>query len=211
MLNLTDLDERTVHRLEAFSDIVIAFSLTEVGLSLAMPNSVSDLKVEWLNLSAFTFSFTLISIVWWYHHKLLTTFPVSPVAAVMNFVLLGTLALVVYFQQITVHFLSIGVDPNAPLHVWFACMAAMLAVLSAMYGLGVWVRRASLDPVTLRWGISLTYQIAVNALGLVGLCVAFPRNPAAVVAIILLVGVTASFHGRLASRFSKALQPATVQ
>jgi Endosomal/lysosomal potassium channel TMEM175 len=62
-------DERTTHRLEAFSDIVIGFCMAELGLSLVIPKDAAGLASSWANLNVFAVSFVLIALIWWWHHK----------------------------------------------------------------------------------------------------------------------------------------------
>ena len=89
---MADGDERTIHRLEAFSDIVMGFCMAQLGLNLVIPKDVTALASSWAGLNVFALSFVLISLVWWWHHKLFKTyFRVNPVTIVMNFVLLGSL------------------------------------------------------------------------------------------------------------------------
>lgn len=198
---MSNLTERTLHRLEAFSDIVIAFCLAEVGLGLAIPNSPAALQSTWPGLNAFIISFALISIIWWYHHRLFVTcIALNAATVIANFLMLGSLALGVYFQQVTVHFLASGVDPVTPLHAWLGCMAAVVAFLAGMYGVGIWEHRSSLDASAMRWAISVAYQTGVSAIGLAGLCFAFPNNRTAVVAIVIIVGVAASLRNAVARK-----------
>lgn len=201
-------DERTIRRLEAFSDIVIAFSLAEVGLGLAVPNSLTQLRESWINLAAFAFSFTLISIVWWYHHKLFATYiSLKPVTVALNFVMLGSVALGVYFQQTTIHFVALNIDSLIPLHIWLACMAAIFGCLAAMYSVGIWEHRESLERSAIHWGMSLTYQTAVSALGLAALAVAFPNSPRAFIIVIVIVAIAGAFHEQVATYTVKSAIP----
>jgi len=192
-------DERTLHRLEAFSDIVIGFSLAEVALNLAVPNSLPQMRLLWETLTAFCFSFTLISIVWWYHHKLFVTYVfLNPATVALNFAMLASLALAIYFQQIAVHFIALGIEPSWPIDAWLGCMAATFAALAGMYAVGIWKRPGLGDAAPRHWALSLTFQMAVSALGLAGLSLTFPAHPAAAAAIILLTGIAAAFRGRIA-------------
>ncbi len=145
---MTGVDQRTLDRLEAFSDIVIGFCLAEVGLSLAIPNGVAELASMWISANAFAFSFVLISMLWWYHHKLFVSYvSLNPATILMNFVLLGALVLGIYFRQVTIHFLTTAVEPALPLRLWLGSMAAVYVLLAGMYGSGIWKRRRSLDPL----------------------------------------------------------------
>jgi len=56
---VADRDERTTHRLEAFSDIVMGFCMAELGLNLVIPKNVAELASSWANLNVFALSFAL--------------------------------------------------------------------------------------------------------------------------------------------------------
>ncbi len=172
---MAESDERTIHRLEAFSDVVMGFCLAEIGLNLAIPKDVAGLASLWPSLNAFAFSFYLIAELWWSHHKLFANYvALNPPTIVMNFVMLAALALGIYFQQVAVHFLAANVVPVVPLQLWLACMAVVYALLAAMYGLGIWQRRAELDAEVLSWGVKRTYRAMSAAIVLVGVCFVFP-------------------------------------
>jgi hypothetical protein len=95
------------------------------------------------------------------------------------------------------------------MHVWLACMAVVFALLAAMYGVGTWQQRRQLSVSQTRSGVSLTYQTALSALGLAGLCFVFPSNMAATIALVVIVGVATSFHEQVASRSVKLLFAST--
>lgn len=59
----SDAERETVHRLEAFSDIVIGFCIAEMGINLLMPRSVAELPNVAFGTAGFAFSCVLISIV----------------------------------------------------------------------------------------------------------------------------------------------------
>jgi len=196
---MTAVDERTIHRLEAFSDIVIGFCLAEVALNLVIPKSVAGLATMWTSLNAFAFSFVLISMLWWYHHKLFVSYLVlNSATIVMNFVLLAALVFGIYFQLVTIHFLTGGIDATIPLRLWLGSMATIFVLLATMYAIGIWERRMSLDSAAMRWGVSLNYQAVISAVGLAALCLtAF--NLRSVLAIVVVVGLAAALRSPVAS------------
>jgi transmembrane protein TMEM174 (potassium channel) len=196
-------DERTLHRLEAFSDIVIGFCLAEAGLSLVIPKSVAELATMWTSLNALAFSFVLVSMLWWYHHRLFVTYlTLNAATVVMNFALLAALVFGVYFQQVTIHFLAGGIDPGVPLRLWLGSMALIYVLLAAMYAIGILERRRALDAPAVLWGVSLTYQTAISALGLAALCVTSPFNLKSAGVIVLIVGLAAALRGPAVSRLT---------
>jgi len=198
-----EFDQRTIHRLEAFSDIVIGFCLAEIGVNLVVPNDVAGLRSIWAGLAAFVFSFFVISMLWWYHHRLFVDyFVLNPASVITNFVLLGALVFSIYFQQVAGHFIAVGADPSVPLHLWLGALAAIFGLLAAMYGVGMWVRRADLEDSSLQTGVSLSYQMVVSSLGLAALAPATPNDPAAILIIVIVTSILAAFHGPIASRLS---------
>ena len=63
-------DERYTHRLEAFSDVVIAFSLAQMSLNFGIPHRASDVYTHPVALTAFAVTFAVIVAFWWSHHRL---------------------------------------------------------------------------------------------------------------------------------------------
>lgn len=57
-----------VSRFESLSDMVFAFALTLIVVSLDVPRTFGDLKAALGQLPAFAFSFTMLVMVWWYHY-----------------------------------------------------------------------------------------------------------------------------------------------
>ena len=98
-------EERLIHRLESFSDIVIGFSLAQLGLSMVLPARAIELYTKPLALTAFVVTFTIVCRLWWSHHKLFTHFFVPQRFAIaLNFATLGVLLFCVYSVQLFVHF-----------------------------------------------------------------------------------------------------------
>ena len=201
---VADRSERTIHRLEAFSDIVIAFCLAELGLNLVIPKDEAGLGSLWLGLNAFAFSFVLIAVLWWYHHKLFETYlRLNAATVIMNFILLATLIFAVYFAQVAIHFELGNVDATVPLRLWLACMALIYALLTGMYVISVWERRRELDASSMRWAVSFIYQAALGSIGLAILCFMIPHNTTGTLATVLIVGVASALQGPVASRLAK--------
>jgi hypothetical protein len=198
---MVDRDERTTHRLEAFSDIVMGFCLAELGFNLAIPKNVAELTSSWTSLNVFAFSFVLISLIWWWHHKLfLSYFRINPIVIVMNFILLGTLVYSIHFQQVAAQFASTGIRSVLPLRLWLACVALNFAVLAGMYAIGIWERRGEVDERAMRWGVGLTYEVGVSSIGLAVVSALIPNHEIGVVIAILTTVLAASLRGLVASR-----------
>jgi hypothetical protein len=170
-------DEQTIHRIEAFSDIVIGFCLAEIGLSLSIPPSgetVGDLSSK---VFIFAASFLLVVMLWWNHHRLFKTYLVlNPATLIMNFALLGCLVLMLYFLQVGMRDVAVpGGGPHLFLRLGLLGFALVYGFLGGMYAIGVHARWASLARIDLVWGIkrmvsmfsvSAGFVIAVAVLGL---------------------------------------------
>ena len=87
-------EERTVHRLEAFSDIVIGFCLAELGTSLTF--NIKTMTLDPVGVIAFFLAFAIVCSLWFFHHRLFEhlfvprTWPI-----VLNFVWLAVVVLLV--------------------------------------------------------------------------------------------------------------------
>jgi len=98
-------EERHVRRYEAFSDVVIGFSLAQLGVSLAVPAKAADLFANPWWLVAFFWAFAMICAMWWFHHRFFAALFVPVTSLVLiNFVWLAVVVLCVYTTQITVRF-----------------------------------------------------------------------------------------------------------
>src|ERR1700694_708570 len=93
--------DHTLRRLEAFSDIVIAFSLSQLAFTLQVPRDSNTLLAHPIHFVAFLGSFALVCAFWWLHHQLFARyFVLDPVSVVLNFAFLACTVLVVYSQQL---------------------------------------------------------------------------------------------------------------
>lgn len=89
-----DKDERTVRRLEAFSDIVIALTPSGLALNLQLPGSVQDATSHPSRYIAFLASFAIVCSVWWMHSRLFAWFFAADTLAItLNFVLLAAVVM----------------------------------------------------------------------------------------------------------------------
>jgi uncharacterized membrane protein len=156
--------ERTLHRLEAFSDIVIGFCIAEMGINLLVPQHASDMRTIETGTIGFAVSFVLISLVWWLHQRIFRTFFVlTRFTLVLNFTLLGSLVLMVYFQQVALHFIGIGGDPANAVRLWMASYGVVYGLLGAMLWIGVRARWTTLADANLRWGVQRASVLTFGA------------------------------------------------
>jgi hypothetical protein len=154
-------DERTIHRIEAFSDVVMGFCLAEIGLGLSIPSTGATLANLGGNVFAFVASFSLVVVLWWNHHRLFKTYLVLTRATlVMNFALLGALVLMLYFLQIGARDITMhGAGPHFFLRLTLLSFAAVYALLAGMFAIGVRARWSALSPGDLAWGVERSAQM----------------------------------------------------
>lgn len=92
-----------VRRLEAFSDIVIGFSLAQLGASLVVPQRTMDLIEHPGWLLGFLFAFAIVCSMWYFHHRLFSLFFIPKVwPVIFNFIWLAVVVLLVYATQLYV-------------------------------------------------------------------------------------------------------------
>lgn len=170
-------DERTIRRIEAFSDIVMGFCLAEIGLGLSIPSTGATLANLGGNVFAFIASFSLVVMLWWNHHRLFRTYLVLTRATLfMNFALLGCLVLMLYFLQIGTRDIAVqGGGPHFFLRLTLLSFAAVYALLAGMFAIGMRARWSALSPGDFTWGIERTasmfsaaaaFAVVAAALGL---------------------------------------------
>ncbi|MBV8375095.1 MAG: DUF1211 domain-containing protein [Candidatus Eremiobacteraeota bacterium] len=98
-------EERLTHRLEAFSDIVLGFSLAELSLNFVIPPRPEAVYTNVVTPVAFAFTFFIVSLTWYAHHRLFEYFFVPRVSTiVLNFVTLGLVVWLVYQLQVYARF-----------------------------------------------------------------------------------------------------------
>jgi uncharacterized membrane protein len=141
----SESDERTVRRFEAFSDIVIGFSLAQLGFSLALPARSGELFSNPAWLISFFYSFALICSMWWFHHRIFASvFLPRTLPILLNFFWLAIVVLCVFATQIMMRL------PNDPEGWRFSFILFTLAygVLALQYRLALVAPDASFSPET---------------------------------------------------------------
>ena len=133
-------EKETVHRLEAFSDIVIGFSLAQLGATLIF-NKQNALDLG--GLLTFIASFAIVCGLWYLHHRLFQSFFVpKALPVVLNFVWLAVVVLLVFAS---VHTSGSGFAERNPVQLYFVLYAAAYAILAVQTALGMRERRADRD------------------------------------------------------------------
>ncbi|HYL27763.1 MAG TPA: TMEM175 family protein [Candidatus Nitrosotalea sp.] len=159
------MPERTVHRLEAFSDIVIGFCLAQLGLSLVLPKNAADMFSVWESTTFFISAFILIAVLWWLHHSTFSTFFVLNIPmVVLNFGVLCSLILTLYFLESLAHVAALGQDPSRFFTLFVFSFALVYTLLGVMLLVGLLTRRAELPQTEIRWAVNQLTSILMAVL-----------------------------------------------
>jgi uncharacterized membrane protein len=149
-----ETQQRLIHRLEAFSDIIIGFSLAQLALSLAIPkNGAEGLLQHSEPLVAFIITFALVCGMWWAHHKLFVHYFVPiPVMVILNFITLAGVSFAVYSVQLMLHQAPAPLRGQRPISghssmdfvFYLSSLAVVYGLLGIQYLYGWNVRRKHL-------------------------------------------------------------------
>lgn len=171
-------EERLIHRLESFSDLVIGFSLALLGLTLAIPSHMIDLVRNPWWLVAYFWTFTVIASIWYTHQRLFSYyFTVRPYTIFLNFVLLASLGLIVYFVQVFVHVVG-EPDKVWAFLVYFSVQSLAFIVMGGLYAHGVRSRWESLDGELRYQGVRQAVRMLVVGVSvLLGVAITALRHP----------------------------------
>ena len=194
--------DHTLRRLEAFSDIVIAFSLSQLAFTLQIPRDSNTLLAHPIHFVAFLGSFALVCAFWWLHHQLFARyFILDPVSVVLNFAFLACTVLVVYSQQLAVRF---ELDLNVVVAYAFSFGSAY-SLLTILYVKGLRDPRLALDEEERRVGVRRAWRLgSVGAVLLGSLILAALRFDPTVIAaswvLILAINAVLRVRDRIVER-----------
>ncbi|MBV9150105.1 MAG: DUF1211 domain-containing protein [Candidatus Eremiobacteraeota bacterium] len=161
-------DERFSHRLEAFSDVVIGFSLAQLSLNLTFPKHVADLFYQPFGLAAFVFTFIVICVFWLRHHRWFAHyFTPTPFNVTLNFVILGAIVLLAYALQIFLHFLRIGSDFFPAFSIYIAAFGAVMLLFGIAYFVGAAAPKRVMTADVRRLGYVQALRLCGAAFGVV--------------------------------------------
>lgn len=183
-------EERTVHRLEAFSDIVIGFSLAEITLSLTLPRDARTLfTTQWLPLAAFGMTFAIVSGMWWTHHRLFTHYFVpTALNTVLNFLSLGGVMFLVYSLQVWLHS---QLHRNVAYAMYGCSVAWVMALLAFLMYRGVVLRGHRMNPMLADRGRSSSLRFAFLSLIflLLGVSSAVLRSTGTIEVVVVILAL----------------------
>jgi uncharacterized membrane protein len=124
------IDERLVHRLEAFSDIVIALSLSEIAFNLQLPARGHDIIAHPIYLVGFLVGFTFVAAVWWLHNRIFTRYFIPDTVGIIgNFLLLAAIVLFAWATQL---FYRSGLDSETAI-VFAATGGTMYLLIGLLF------------------------------------------------------------------------------
>ena len=198
-------DEVFVRRLESFSDIVIAFSLAQLGLSLAIPAHPQHLLADPGWIVAYVFTFALVCLMWWSHYRLFrTVFVPDALDVVLNYAWLATVGLLVFLMQVFVHS-STSDDAALAARLYFGLLALNFGINALLLVLGLRKPQVALDEAgrsrvyAVAWGMGASTVLMVAAI-IVGIPYGVNAIPFESGAIFIGFGAGTMLGRRLALR-----------
>ena len=142
MIPRDESEQHFTRRLEAFSDIVIGFSLAQLGVSLTISNQGLHDFLTPLGVLSFLFPFAIVCSAWFFHHRLFSqlfipkTWPV-----VVNFAWLASVVLVVFAAEAYTK-----LQTDVSMRFYFACYALVYALLTLQYVIALQYASARQNP-----------------------------------------------------------------
>ncbi|HME81631.1 MAG TPA: TMEM175 family protein [Candidatus Eremiobacteraceae bacterium] len=193
--------EHTVRRLETFSDIVIAFTLSQLAFTLKVPRASGDLLAHPIHIVTFVASFAFVCALWWLHHRLFARYfyPDTP-SVLLNFTFLAATVFVAYSLLLVSTF-----GDDVSLGAYFASIGLAYSLLAVLIAKGLRDPRIQLDDADRNDGAQLARRIGIGGGGclasaLVALFGGSPREVMAVLAATLAATVFVAVRQRLARR-----------
>jgi uncharacterized membrane protein len=158
--------KRVTHRLEAFSDIVIGFSLAQLTLSLVIPTHVIDFVQRPLGIIAFLVTFVLVVRFWWLHFVIFEHyFEPTRLTVTCNFIALASLILQIFSLQLYVHFVPTLSEGIVASRLYFGFFVLSYGMLCVMLAVGLHQRWAALTVGRRRAGVRAALRIAGTVAG----------------------------------------------
>ena len=133
MIQRDESEQHFTRRLEAFSDIVIGFSLAQLGAELTVSEKGLSFLTSPIGMLSFLFPFAIVCSAWFFHHRLFSqlfipkTWPV-----VLNFAWLASVVLVVFASE---PYTKLGT--SLATRFYFGCYALVYGLLTVQYLIAV--------------------------------------------------------------------------
>jgi uncharacterized membrane protein len=151
--------DRLTHRLEAFSDIVIGFSLGQLALNLVIPPHAIDFIQRPLGITAFLVTFLLVARFWWLHFVIFENyFTPTRFMIVCNFIALAAMILQIFSLQLYSHFVPLSEGVVAA-RIYFGFFVLSYGMLCLMQAIGLRSRWPALSVHRRRAGIQSGLRI----------------------------------------------------
>jgi uncharacterized membrane protein len=150
--------ERATHRLEAFSDIVIGFSLAQLGLSFVIPAHAIEFVTRPAGIFAFIVTFVVVGRFWWVNFLVFEHyFRPNRTMVALNFIALGSLLLQIFALQLYLHFAPLQEGVVAS-RIYFALFSLSYGIQGVMLALGLRYRWGALSPQLRRSGVRILFS-----------------------------------------------------
>jgi uncharacterized membrane protein len=157
--------DRLTHRLEAFSDIVIGFSLGQLALNLVIPPHAIDFIQRPLAITAFLVTFLLVARFWWLHFVIFEHYFVPTRAMIVcNFIALAAMILQIFSLQLYSHFVPLAEGVVAG-RIYFGFFVLSYGMLCIMQAIGLRTRWTMLSINRRRAGVQSGLRILGTIVG----------------------------------------------
>jgi uncharacterized membrane protein len=158
--------DHTVHRLESFSDIVIAFALAETAWNLLIPPHAVDFISHPVGIAAFVITFWVVASFWLTHNAIFRNFfAPNKIMIFLNFVALAGVVLLVFSLQLWLHFRDSPNDTIEAARIYFGIYAGTFGTIALLSATGTFYRWAELTPELRRTGVARSIRVGSMALG----------------------------------------------
>jgi uncharacterized membrane protein len=158
--------DHIVHRLESFSDIVIAFGLAETATNLVIPAHAVLLVSHPVGIAAFVITFWVVASFWMTHNAIFRNFfAPNKIMIFLNFVALAGVVLLVFSLQLWLHFRNSADDTIEAARIYFGIYAATFGTIALLSVTGTFYRWAELTPELRRAGVARSIRVGSMALG----------------------------------------------
>jgi uncharacterized membrane protein len=157
--------DHIVHRLESFSDIVIAFGLAETAANLIIPDHAVDFVSHPVGIVAFIITFWVVASFWTTHNAIFRNFfAPNKVMIFLNFVALAGVVLLVFSLQLWLHFRNQPNDTIEAARIYFGIYSGTFGTIALLSATGTFYRWAELTPELRRAGVARSIRIGCMAL-----------------------------------------------